>query len=156
MKIDIVAMFSKVSFVSHVARRKCLQATSSNISFYTHYVYDVNYCSAFYCKRWNQCISEMNKNDIFTSERIWYFHKWKITSRCYFHYSFRNSSVIFIVSLTHADPASVFWTPLTSLFLNKAFKFWFAFSKLESREHFGKKIILFCRNFYFSLQRFTC
>ena len=24
--------------------------------------------------------------DIFTGERIWYFHWWKITSRCYFHF----------------------------------------------------------------------
>ena len=28
----------------------------------------------FYCKRWNPCIFVMNKNDIFTCERIWYFH----------------------------------------------------------------------------------
>ena len=26
-----------------------------------------------YCKRWNQCVCVMNKNDIFTSERICYF-----------------------------------------------------------------------------------
>ena len=60
----------------------------------------------------NECWSEMNKNDSFLSERIWYFHKWKITSRCYFHYSFRNTSVVFFVSLTVAGTASGFLSPL--------------------------------------------
>ena len=42
------------------------------------------------------------KDNIFTSERIWYFHKWKI-SRCYFYYSFLITSAVFIISITDAD-----------------------------------------------------
>ena len=36
-----------------------------------------------------------NKN-IFTTERIWYFHKWKITSQRYFYYSFRITLVVIL------------------------------------------------------------
>ena len=41
---------------------------------------------------------------------------------------------------------SDFRTPLTSLFLNKTIKSWYAFSQLECKEHFGINIILICRN----------
>ena len=38
---------------------------------------------------------------------------------------------------------------ITSLFLNKTIKCWYAFSYLEFKEHFGINIILICRNFLF-------
>ena len=41
----------------------------------------------------------MNKNDIFTSKRIWYFHK-------LFSQLVRITSVVLIVSLTDADSTS--------------------------------------------------
>ena len=40
-----------------------------------------------------------------------YFHGVlrKLTSQCYFHYWFCITSVVFVVSLTDADPTSVFF-----------------------------------------------
>ena len=43
--------------------------------------------------------SQVEEYDIFTSEKL---------RRCYFHYSFRITSICFILSLTDADPTSVF------------------------------------------------
>ena len=56
----------------------------------------------------------MKEYGIFTSEKKSEKKnkKKKKTSRCYFHYSFRITSVIFIVSLTDADPTSVFFLKL--------------------------------------------
>ena len=59
-----------------------------------------------------------------------------------FHYSFRITSVVFIVSITDADPTSVFLTPLTSVSEQNCQELVCIF--LECKEHFGNKIILIC------------
>ena len=46
----------------------------------------------------------------------------------YFHYSLWTTSVFFLVSEVDVTSTSYFWTPLTSLFLNKTIKCWYAFS----------------------------
>ena len=57
--------------------------------------------------------------------------------------TFRITSVVFIVSLRDADSTSLFFlTSLTSLFLSKTIKCWYAFYYLECKEHFSNKIIL--------------
>ena len=44
-KSTLLQCFSKNNFAADVARSKCLQTTSSNAPFCTHYADDVNYCS---------------------------------------------------------------------------------------------------------------
>ena len=68
-----------------------------------------------YSKLIKMIFSHMKEYGIFTSEKKSEKktkNKKKKTSRCYFHYSFRITSVIFIVSLTDADPTSVFFLKL--------------------------------------------
>ena len=106
----------------------------------------------FYCKRWSHCISEINKNDIFTQWKDTIFSIVKnnmvisdnvgclccFPNRCWSHF------------------VCCFFNSSTSLFLNKTIKFWYAFSQLECKEHFGYKIVLIFRNFLFLSPAFTC
>ena len=78
-------------------------------------------------------------NDIFTSKNM-IFSQMKNNKSVLFSLLISDITlVVFIVSLTDADPTSVFLTPLTSLFLSKTIKCWYAFSQLECKEHFGKQ-----------------
>ena len=130
-------VFANIVYPVQIITSEVITRQKQNHSQYTYFCFHFLFSSHFYYL----CIFLLCCRSIFP----WYPLRYT---------KFRNGGLVggFAIS---SD--GYFWTPLTSLFLNKAIKCCYAFSYLDCKEHFGNKIILIWRNFLFlSLKRFTC